>query len=89
MFIPGAALQDGHWNSRKSNGDAQVFQQGREFKKTDSSFVAKEEADKKEHATPETLRSGKKLDAKDVRMEQKAGGREDKVFTMALHTISL
>lgn len=66
-----------------------MFQQGREFQKTDSSLVAKEEAEKKEHETPEMLRSGKKLDAKDVRMEQKAGGREDKVFTMFLHTISL
>lgn len=66
-----------------------MFQQGREFKKTHSSFTAKEEAEKKEHAMPETLRSGRKLDAKDVRIEQKAGGREDKVFTMFLHTISL
>lgn len=49
-----------------------MFQQGREFKKTDSSFVTKEEAEKKEHETPEMLRSGKKLDAKDVRMEQKS-----------------
>lgn len=67
--MPGAALQDGHWSSRKSNGSAQVFQQGREFKKTDSSFVAKEKAEKKEHEMPETPRSGEKLDAKDIRME--------------------
>lgn len=66
-----------------------MFQQGREVKKTDAAFVAKEEADKKDRATREMLRSGKKLDAKDVRMEQKAGGREDKVFTMFLHTLSL
>lgn len=66
-----------------------MFWQGKEFKKRDSSFVTKEEAEKKEHETPEMLRSGEKLDAKDVRMEQKAGGREDKVFTMFLHTISL
>lgn len=54
-----------------------------------TAFVAKEEADKKDRATREMLRSSEKLDAENVRMKQKAGGREDKVFTMFLHTLSL
>lgn len=66
-----------------------MFQWGRDVKKTDSAFVAKEEADKKDRATNEMLRSSEKLDAENVRMKQKAGGREDKVFTMFLHTLSL
>lgn len=53
-----------------------MFQRGREVKKTDATFIAKEEADKKDHAMCEMLRSGKKLDTEDVRMEQKAGGRQ-------------
>ena len=35
------------------------------------------------------LRSSVKLDTEDVRKEQKAGVREDKFFTMLLHTLSL
>lgn len=64
-----------------------MFQQGREVKKTGATLIAKEEADKKDRAMCEMLRSGEKLDAEDVRMEQKAGGREDKVFTIFLHTL--
>lgn len=96
MFIPGAVLQDRHWSSRnraekinRYERRPQVFRQGREVKKTNTAFVVKEESVKRDRAMPEMLRSGKKLDAEDVRMEQKAGGREDKVFVRFLHTLSL
>lgn len=55
--MPGAVLQDGHQSRRnraeKSNKyerRPQVFQQGREAKETDTAFIAREEADKKDCA---------------------------------------
>lgn len=62
-----------------------MFQRGREVEKTDAALVAEEEADTKDCAMPEMLRSGEKMDAKDMRMEQKVGGREDKVITVFLN----